>query len=182
VFPVGRLDYDSEGLLLITNDGDFAQAVLHPSKEIYKTYAAKVKGIIDDDSLEKLRRGVRLEDGVTAPVKVRRIRHKSENNSWLEISLYEGRNRQVRRMFDKVGHPVVKLKRTSIGGLRLKDLKPGEFRPLTPEELLKINNEGSSAGGKDNDTEARRHGQREKRRNVSSVSPRRRFPAKPRPS
>jgi len=135
VFPVGRLDYDTEGLLLITNDGDFAQAVLHPSKKIYKTYLAKVKGIIDNDALEKLRAGVRLQEGQTAPSKVRRIPHRSENNSWIEISLHEGRNRQVRRMLEKVGYPVAKLKRVSINGVKLRNLKPGEFRPLEPDEM-----------------------------------------------
>ena len=141
VFPVGRLDYDSEGLLLITNDGDFAQAVLHPSKKIYKTYLAKVKGIIDDAALEKLRTGVRLQDGKTAPSKVRRIPHRSENNSWIEISLHEGRNRQVRRMLEQVGYPVVKLKRTSVNGLKLRNLKPGEFRPLEPDEIESLRQE-----------------------------------------
>lgn len=135
VFPVGRLDYDTEGLLLITNDGDFSQAVLHPSKKIYKTYLAKVKGVIDNDALEKLRAGVRLQEAQTAPSKVRRIPHRSENNSWIEISLHEGRNRQVRRMLEKVGYPVAKLKRVSINGVKLGNLKPGEFRPLEPDEI-----------------------------------------------
>lgn len=137
VFPVGRLDYNSEGLLLITNDGDFAHRILHPSKKIPKTYAIKVEGIIDEDAIEKLRRGVRLEDGLTAPAKAKRIR-KSENNSWVEITIYEGRKRQVRRMLEKVGYPVIKLRRTAIGGLKLGDLKPGEMRHLTNEEIKKI--------------------------------------------
>jgi 23S rRNA pseudouridine2605 synthase len=143
VFPIGRLDYDSEGLLLMTNDGDFAQAILHPSGMVYKTYLAKVKGSIDDNALEKLRKGVRLQDGTTAPSKVRRVQHKSENNSWIEISVYEGRNRQVRRMLEKVGFPVLKLKRTSINGLKLRNLKPGELRPLTPEEVESIRREAA---------------------------------------
>lgn len=137
VFPVGRLDYDSEGLLLITNDGEFAHSILHPSKKVSKTYIAKVKGIIDEDSIEKLRRGVRLEDGLTAPAKVKRIRQ-AESNSWVEITIYEGRKRQVRRMLDKVGHPAIRLKRTAIGGLRIGDLKPGEIRRLTVEEVKKL--------------------------------------------
>jgi 23S rRNA pseudouridine2605 synthase len=137
VFPVGRLDHDSEGLLLITNDGDFAHRILHPSKKIPKTYAIKVEGIINEDAIEKLRRGVRLEDGLTAPAKAKRIR-KSDNNSWVEITIYEGRKRQVRRMLEKVGYPVIKLKRTAIGGLKLGDLKPGEIRRMTFEEIKKI--------------------------------------------
>lgn len=137
VFPVGRLDYDSEGLLLITNDGDFAHRILHPSKKMPKTYIVKVKGIIEEDGMERLRSGVRLEDGLTAPAKAKRIR-KSENNSWVEITIYEGRKRQVRRMLEKVGHPVIKLRRIAIGSLKLGDLRPGEMRRLTQEEIKKI--------------------------------------------
>lgn len=134
VFPVGRLDYNSEGLLLITNDGDFAYSILHPSKKIPKTYAVKVKGIIDDITMDNLRKGIKLEDGLTAPAKVRRIRQ-SDSNSWVEITIYEGRKRQIRRMFEKVGHPVIRLKRIAIDGIRIGDLKPGEIRRLTQEEV-----------------------------------------------
>lgn len=137
VFPVGRLDYDSEGLLLITNDGNFAHSILHPSKKIPKTYAAKVKGVIDESGLESLRKGVMLEDGVTAPARAKRIR-KSDSNSWVEITIHEGRKRQVRRMLERVGHPVIKLRRTAIGGLNLADLKPGEMRRLTVEEVKNL--------------------------------------------
>lgn len=134
VFPVGRLDFDSEGLLLLTNDGDFANAVLHPSREIPKTYLVKVKGDMKEETLNRLRAGVRLEDGVTMPAKAKKLR-KSENNSWIEMTIYEGKRRQIRRMLEKVGHPVLKLKRTSINGLKLGSLKPGEMRHLTTEEL-----------------------------------------------
>ncbi len=137
VFPVGRLDYDSEGMLLITNDGDFAHSVLHPSKKIFKTYVVKAKGVIDEGALEKLCRGIKLEDGLTAPAKAKKIRQ-AENNSWIEITIYEGRKRQVRRMLEKVGYPVIKLRRTGINGLRLGDLKPGEMRRLTVEEIKKL--------------------------------------------
>ncbi|MEW5744805.1 MAG: pseudouridine synthase [Nitrospirota bacterium] len=143
VFPVGRLDYDSEGLLLITNDGDFAQSVLHPSKKMPKTYYVKVKGIIDDETMERLRRGVRLEDGVTAPAKVRKVRE-TESNSWLEMVIHEGKKRQIRRMLEKVGYPVIKLRRTAINGLALKGLGIGELRPLTPEEVQLISRESSA--------------------------------------
>lgn len=139
VFPVGRLDYDSEGLLLLTNDGDFAHAILHPSKKIPKTYIVKVKGVLDEEEIDKLRKGIRLEDGITAPAKIRKIR-KTENNSWLEITIHEGRKRQIRRMLERIGHPVLKLKRTGINGLSLGDLKSGELRPLTPAELKLIKN------------------------------------------
>lgn len=137
VFPVGRLDYDSEGLLLITNDGDFAHGILHPSKKISKTYVVKVKGVIDENAMERLRRGVRLEDGLTLPARIKRIR-KSESNSWVEITIYEGRKRQVKRMLEKVGYPVIKLRRIAIGSLKLGDLRPGEMRRLTQEEINEI--------------------------------------------
>jgi pseudouridine synthase len=144
VFPVGRLDYDSEGLLLLTNDGDFAHAVLHPSKKIPKTYLVKVKGEPEDEKVGKLKSGIRLEDGLTAPARVRKI-SKTENNSWLEITIHEGRKRQVRRMFDKIGHPVLKLKRIRINGIELGRLGPGEFRYMTPEEITKLMNEVMSS-------------------------------------
>lgn len=140
VFPVGRLDYDSEGLLLITNDGDFAQAVLHPSKKMPKTYYVKAKGAVDDETIGRLRRGVRLDDGMTAPARVRKVRE-TASNVWIEMVLYEGKRRQIRRMLESVGHPVIKLRRTAINGLTLKGLGIGEYRPLTPEELRLIREE-----------------------------------------
>ncbi len=143
VFPVGRLDFDSEGLLLLTNDGDFAHSILHPSKKIPKTYHVKIKGVIEDDKIEKLKRGVKLEDGMTSPSKVKKLR-KAEENSWIEITIYEGKKRQVRRMLEKVGHPVLKLKRIRINGINLGNLLPGEIRYLTPEEVGKIKKEVSA--------------------------------------
>ncbi len=140
VFPVGRLDYDSEGLLLLTNDGDFTHAILHPSKKIPKTYHVKIKGLIEDDKIEKLKRGIKLEDGMTSPARLKKLR-KTEENSWLEITIYEGKKRQVRRMFEKVGHSVLKLKRVRINGIELGKLPPGEIRYLTPEEVNKIKKE-----------------------------------------
>jgi len=140
VFPVGRLDYDSEGLLLLTNDGDFAHKVLHPSKKIPKTYLVKVKEVLEDDEIEKLRKGIRLEDGVTAPAKIKTIR-KTELNSWIEITLHEGKKRQIRRMLEKVGHPVLKLKRIRINGIELGKLESGKYRYLMPEEVAKIKKE-----------------------------------------
>lgn len=137
VFPVGRLDYDSEGLLLLTNDGDFAHAILHPSKKIPKTYHVKIKGFLEDDKIEKLRKGVRLQDGITLPAKVKKLK-KAEENSWIEITIYEGRKRQIRRMMDKIGHPVLKLKRVRIDGIDIGRLEPGEIRSLTVGEIQKI--------------------------------------------
>jgi 23S rRNA pseudouridine2605 synthase len=140
IYPVGRLDYDSEGLLLLTNDGDFANAVMHPSKKIPKTYEVKVKGVPEQKTLDKLKKGILLEDGMTAPAKIRGPKS-TENNSWLEVTIYEGRNRQLRRMFDQVGHSVLKLKRIRVGSLQLGELLPGRFRYLTPDELNKIKKE-----------------------------------------
>lgn len=140
IFPVGRLDYDSEGLLLLTNDGDFAHTILHPSKKIPKTYHVKIKGLLEDDDIEKLKRGVKLQDGMTSPSKVKKLR-KAEENSWIEITIYEGRKRQVRRMLEKVGHPVLKLKRVRINGIELGNLALGAIRYLTSEEVNKIKKE-----------------------------------------
>jgi 23S rRNA pseudouridine2605 synthase len=137
VFPVGRLDYDSEGLLVVTNDGDFANMLAHPSHQVEKIYVVKIKGKIDEDGLEQLRVGVRLEDGMTAPAKVKRIRS-VENNCWVQIAIHEGRNRQVRRMFEQVGYPVTRLKRISIHGLTVSGLKPGHYRQLSPEEVQQM--------------------------------------------
>lgn len=140
VFPMGRLDYDSEGLLLLTNDGDFAHAVLHPSRKISKTYLVKVKGILEEEEIEKLRSGIKLSDGMKAPAKVKRIRE-TENNSWLEMTIYEGKKRQIRRMFEKIGHQVLKLKRIRIDGLEMGKLEPGTYRYLSSEEINKMKRE-----------------------------------------
>ncbi|MBI5196719.1 MAG: rRNA pseudouridine synthase [Nitrospirae bacterium] len=140
VYPVGRLDYDSEGLLLLTNDGELANAVLHPKGEIPKTYLVKVEGILDDEDIRKLEKGVKLKDGLTAPAKIRKIR-KAEVNSWLEITIHEGRNRQVRRMFEKIGHEILKLRRIRINGIELEKLPSGCYRHLTDEEVWKLKKE-----------------------------------------
>jgi 23S rRNA pseudouridine2605 synthase len=134
VYPVGRLDYNTEGLLLLTNDGDFAHLITHPSHEFPKTYRAKVKGALEDHQIEQLEKGIYLDDGRTAPAKLKKI-SKEEANSWLEITIHEGRKRQVRRMFDRVGHSVIKLKRVRTGNLHLGDLPEGSFRYLTPDEV-----------------------------------------------
>lgn len=144
VYPVGRLDYDTEGLLLLTNDGDFAFRVTHPSHELPKTYHAKIKGVLEDRQIESLEQGVFLKDGKTAPARVKKLR-KEEANSWLEITIHEGRKRQVRRMIDYTGHSVIKLKRVRIGELHIGDLPLGTFRHLTPDEVKLI--QDSSLGG-----------------------------------
>ena len=134
LFHVGRLDADTEGLLLLTNDGDFAQRMAHPSFEVPKTYVAEVAGQVTEATLKRLRAGVTLEDG---PVQADRTRlvQRLDDRSLVRITLHSGRNRVVRRMFEAVGHPVRQLSRIGIGPVRLGDLKPGEVRDLTREEL-----------------------------------------------
>lgn len=143
VFPVGRLDYNSEGLLILTNDGDLANAILHPSRKIPKTYLVKVDGFLQDKDKAKLEKGIKLEDGMTAPAKVKKIKE-TEANSWIEMTIYEGKKRQIRRMLERVGHPVIKLKRIKINGLSLARLEPGAFRYLTPEEIKRLKKEVSA--------------------------------------
>jgi 23S rRNA pseudouridine2605 synthase len=133
VFPVGRLDFDSEGLMLLTNNGELAQALLHPRYHVPKTYLIKVKRVLTDDEIAQLQQGVQLEDGMTSPAIVKKVK-KAEQNSWLEITIREGRKHQVKRMLEAVGHPVIKLMRIRMGPLSLGDLGSGEFRFLTDRE------------------------------------------------
>jgi 23S rRNA pseudouridine2605 synthase len=133
VFPVGRLDFDSEGLMLLTNNGELAQALLHPRYHVPKTYLIKVKRVLTDDEIAQLQQGIQLEDGMTSPAVVKKVK-KAEQNSWLEITIREGRKHQVKRMLEAVGHPVIKLMRIRMGPLSLGDLAPGEFRFLTDRE------------------------------------------------
>lgn len=134
VYPVGRLDYDAEGLLLCTNDGDLAHRLMHPRYEVPKTYRVKVKGVMEEKALAKLRRGIVLEEGRTAPARVLPIR-KTETNSWIELTIREGWNRQIKRMCERVGHPVLKLQRVRYGPLELGDLPVGRCRKLAPHEV-----------------------------------------------
>ena len=137
LFPVGRLDYDAEGFLLLTNDGDLAHRLSHPSYEVPRTYRVKVKGKPTREEIRKLSRGVSLTDGPTAPCRIVPLKE-TEENSWLEMTLHEGRNRQVKRMWEKMGYSVLKLARVRFGGLSLGKLKPGEYRPLRPAEVEKL--------------------------------------------
>ena len=137
VFPVGRLDYHTEGLLILTNDGELAQHLQHPRYGIPKTYQTKVKGLPTAQALRHLTSGVMLDGRPTAPARVKKIRTTGKN-TWLEITIKEGRNRQIRRMCWAVGHPVLKLKRTRYGPIRLGNLKPGIYRDLTPAEMEKL--------------------------------------------
>ncbi|WP_188880682.1 pseudouridine synthase [Alicyclobacillus cellulosilyticus] len=133
VYPVGRLDYDSTGLLLFSNDGELTHRLLHPSWKVEKVYRVTVLGMPEREVIRKLREGVPLEDGVTQPADVRVLRH-HPLESVLEITIREGRNRQVRRMFEAVGYPVKRLKRVRFGPLELGGLPPGRWRWLTREE------------------------------------------------
>ena len=133
VFPVGRLDFDSEGLMLLTNNGDLTQALLHPRYHVPKTYLIKVKSVLTDAEIAQLEKGIKLEDGMTSPATVKKVR-KAEANSWVEITIHEGRKHQVKRMLEAVGHPVIKLTRVKMGPLTLGDLGSGEFRFLTDRE------------------------------------------------
>jgi 23S rRNA pseudouridine2605 synthase len=137
VFPVGRLDYDTEGLLLLTNDGELAQRLLHPRYHVPKTYLTKIKGTLEPEEMQQLETGVRLEDGITAPAQMKKIR-KVEENSWIELTIYEGRKHQVKRMLEAVGHPVLKLKRLRFGPLTLGPLPLGEYRFLTDPEIHRL--------------------------------------------
>jgi len=133
VYPVGRLDYHSEGLLLLTNDGEFAQAIMSAASKIPKTYLVKVNGMLSPEQEEKFRRGVPLSGRRTAPAELKLVRR--ADNPWYEVTLIEGRKHQVRMMFQHFGRLVEKLKRIRVGFLGLGKLKPGEFRPLTPAEV-----------------------------------------------
>ncbi len=137
-YPVGRLDYESEGLILLTNDGTFAERVTHPRYELERTYEVTLAGVPDDRDLRRLRDGVPLDGRRTLPAKVRRLRvlpGRECPRAVVEITLREGRNRQVRRMCDAIAHPADRLVRTRIGPVVDRNLKPGRFRDLTPAEI-----------------------------------------------
>ena len=134
IFPIGRLDYDTEGLLLLTNDGEIFNKVIHPRTEVYKTYLVEARGNINMTTLNKLKRGVMLDDKMTLPAKAK-ILLADERHTELHFAIKEGRNRQVRRMFELVGHPVINLKRIMLGKLNLEGLEVGEYRPLTKKEI-----------------------------------------------
>ncbi|PAK53545.1 pseudouridine synthase [Paenibacillus sp. 7541] len=136
VYPIGRLDYDTEGLLLLTNDGEFANMLSHPKYHVPKTYLATVKGVPHGTDLDRLRQGIMLEDGMTAPAEVEYKDVDPDNKfAVITITIHEGRNRQVRRMFDAISHPVTRLKRIAYGDLLLQNLKRGVYRHLTPDEI-----------------------------------------------
>jgi 23S rRNA pseudouridine2605 synthase len=135
LFHVGRLDTDTAGLILLTNDGDFAQRMAHPSYEVDKTYVAEVEGRVSRETLDRLLAGVELDDGPVTVSAARLVGEGARDKSILELVIHEGRNRIVRRLLDHVGHPVRKLTRTAIGPVQLVGLRVGELRELTNDEL-----------------------------------------------
>jgi len=137
LFPVGRLDYNTEGLLLLTNDGDLSQHLSHPRHHVEKTYLVKVRGGVDEKKLASLRSGIKLSDGVTLPAQVENVRS-GRATSWFELTIREGRNRQVRRMCEALNLQVVRLKRIRVAFLELGNLATGRYRLLTQQELKKL--------------------------------------------
>lgn len=136
VYPVGRLDYHSEGLVLMTDDGELTRDLMHPRSSVPKVYRLKVRGIPEKSSLDRIEKGMLLEGRRTLPASVRVLRR--ERNTWLEVVIKEGRNRQLRRMFEAIGHPVSRLQRTSLGGVRLGDMATGTLRELTTDEVARL--------------------------------------------
>lgn len=138
LFPVGRLDYHSEGLLLLTNDGELSARLLHPRYKVRKVYDLKVKGDPSKEALDKLRRGILLEGKRTLPVEIKRIQQRETRHTWLETTMTEGRKNQLREMFFRIEHPVIKLKRVAIGRLGIGKMKSGELRSLTVAEIKEL--------------------------------------------
>lgn len=133
IYPVGRLDLNSEGLLILTNDGDLTNALIHPRFEVEKTYRAKISGDVTEEKLDKLRAGIELDDGLTAPAEIYRL-----DKDLIEITIHEGRNRQVRRMFAAIGCDVKRLRRIKFAGLTLEGVGVGKFRTLTAQEVARL--------------------------------------------
>ena len=139
LYPVGRLDYDTTGIILITNDGDFTNMILHPKNKIPKVYIAKIEGIIDGHTINKIKSGILLDDFKIVPDRVKlKTCDKKSNTCIVEITIHDGKNHEVKRIFESVGHHVIKLKRESIGFLDLGNLKSGEYRKLTIKEVKQL--------------------------------------------
>jgi len=137
IFPIGRLDYDAEGVLLLTNDGDLALKLTHPRYGTKKTYLVKVKGVPTQATVTQVRKGTKLEDGFAQPIQLT-TKKRTKTNSWFEMIVAEGRNRLIKRIWLRFGHPVLKLVRTNFAGIQLGELHPGEIRPLRKDELRKL--------------------------------------------
>ena len=167
VYPVGRLDFDTEGLLLLTNDGDLAAMLTHPRHEVERTYEAHVAGVPADDAVDRLRRGIPLDGRRTQPADVVLLNKRpSDREGILLITIREGRNRQVRRMLEAVGHPVRKLRRTKIGPISDRHLRPGEWRDLAAKEVAALRHANIAATVTPPDTRRRGNGEDSKRKNA----------------
>jgi 23S rRNA pseudouridine2605 synthase len=138
VFPVGRLDYDAEGILLLTNDGELAKVLSHPRYNIPRRYLVKLRGVPSLQKLTGLKRGIKLEDGLTRPATAKLGSITKAGNCWVDITVWEGRNRLIKRMFQHIGYPVLKLKRVRFSFLGLAGLSPGQYRYLTPSEIIRL--------------------------------------------
>jgi pseudouridine synthase len=154
LFPVGRLDVTTEGLILLTNDGAFAERASHPRYEVPRVYQAKVHRVPDPETLERLRRGVRVEGDFMSVDRVRVI--EADKNAWVEVALHEGKRHEVKRLLEAVGHPVSKLRRVSFGPVTVRGLEPGQFRSLTPAEVAALLRGGGSPIGAARRTTRRR--------------------------
>jgi 23S rRNA pseudouridine2605 synthase len=179
VYPVGRLDYDSEGLLLLTNDGDLAARLMHPSHEIEKVYEARVRGVPAPEDLERLARGIVIDGRRTAPAKIRlaerppKVTASGAEQTFVEVVLHEGRQRQVRRMFESIGHPVARLRRIRIGPIVDEEIPIGHWRELTSQEIGRLQRSAGLAAsvgetGRRQRPQSARSSQRPQRRPNSS--------------
>lgn len=139
IYPVGRLDYDTTGILILTNDGELTNILTHPRKQIEKTYLAKIDGILTGEEFQRLKKGIVIEKRKVIPTRVKlRLKNKNKNVSKIEITITEGRNHIIKKIFEELNHPVLELKRESIAFLNLDGLKKGEYRKLTLKEIKKI--------------------------------------------
>lgn len=141
VYPIGRLDYETSGLLLLTNDGDLTYKLTHPKHEIDKTYVARVKGKLTKEEIERFKTGLKIEDYTTAPAKLKVIKYDEQrDSSLLEIKIHEGKNRQVRKMCKAINHPVLRLRRSAMGKIKIGDCEIGKYRYLTEDEIEYLKN------------------------------------------
>ena len=139
LYPLGRLDYDSSGLILLSNDGELMQKLIHPKYEVEKVYEVKIDGLISDNEIKKLEKGVKIDDYISAPAKITLTdRNNNRKTSSLLVCIHEGKNREIRKMFESVGYKVIRLHRIKEGNLELGDLKSGEYRQLKPFEIKKL--------------------------------------------
>ena len=139
VYPIGRLDYETSGLLLLTNDGDLTYKLTHPKHEVDKTYVARVKGKLTKEEIERFKTGLKIEDYTTAPAKLKVIKYDEQrDSSLLEIKIHEGKNRQVRKMCKAINHPVLRLRRSAMGKIKIGDCEIGKYRYLTEDEIKSL--------------------------------------------